>query len=65
MLKADDGTPLLPSDPACHVTCAKAHANRKKPAAATIFSLIAGLRPESGNYHTSRIMVTILSSICS
>jgi integrase len=44
MLKADDGTPLSPKDPQFVVTYAAAHAERKKPVAGTLFSLIAAFK---------------------
>jgi integrase len=44
MLKADDGTPLAPKDPAFSVAYAAAHADRKKPATGTLFSLIAAFK---------------------
>jgi integrase len=47
LLKAEDGTPLEPGDPAFHVAYAAAHAARKKPAAGTLFSLIAAFKASS------------------
>jgi integrase len=46
-LKAEDGTPLEPGDPAFHVAYAAAHAVRLKPAAATLFTLIAAFKASS------------------
>src|SRR5262245_3929155 len=40
-LEGRDGTPLRPSDPQFHVAYATAHAERRKPAAGTLFLLIA------------------------
>jgi integrase len=44
LLKADDGAPLQPGDPQFHVAYAAAHAERRKPATGTLFSLIAAYR---------------------
>jgi integrase len=44
MLKGEDGTPLLPKDPQFAVAYAAAHAERKKPATGTLFSLIAAYK---------------------
>jgi integrase len=44
MLKAEDGTPLQPKDPQFAVAYAAAHAERKKPATGTLFSLIAAYK---------------------
>jgi integrase len=44
MLKAEDGTPLLPNDPLFHVAYARAHEERKKPPAGNLFSLIAAFK---------------------
>lgn len=44
MLKAEDGTPLAPKDPAFIVAYTAAHAERKKPATGTMFSLIAAYK---------------------
>jgi integrase len=44
LLKAEDGTPLAPNDPQFAVAYAAAHAERKKPATGTMFSLIAAYR---------------------
>ena len=44
MLKADDGTPLAPNDPQFAVAYAAAHAERKKPATGSMFSLIAAYK---------------------
>jgi len=56
MLKADDGTPLLPKDPQFVVAYAAAHAERKKPAQGTLFSLIAAYK--SSTEFTGRAEVT-------
>jgi len=47
MLKAADGTPLAPSDPAFFAAYSEAHAQRKAPAAGTFFNLIAEYRASS------------------
>lgn len=47
LLKGDDGKPLQPSDPDFHVAYTKAHAERKKPADGTLFTLIATYRASS------------------
>src|ERR1700741_1679474 len=47
LLKAEDGTPLQPNDPAFHVAYAAAHAERRKPAAGTLFSLVAAFKSSS------------------
>jgi integrase len=47
LIKGEDGTPLRPGDPAFHVAFAAAHAARRKPAAGTLFSLIAAFRTSS------------------
>jgi integrase len=47
LLKAADGTPLEPGDPAFHVAYAAAHAARRKPAAGTLFTLIAAFKASS------------------
>jgi integrase len=47
LLKAEDGTPLQPGDPAFHVAYAAAHAARRKPAAGTLFSLVAAFKASS------------------
>ncbi|MBO0754267.1 MAG: tyrosine-type recombinase/integrase [Bradyrhizobiaceae bacterium] len=47
LLRTDDGTPLQPGDPEFHVAYAKAHADRKKPAPGTLFTLIATYRASS------------------
>jgi integrase len=47
LLKAADGTPLQPGDPAFHVAYAAAHAGRKKPSSATLFSLVAAFKVSS------------------
>ena len=44
LLAADDGTPLQPNDPQFHVTYAAAHAERKKPPAGNLFSLVAAFK---------------------
>jgi hypothetical protein len=44
MLKADDDTPLAPKDPQFAVAYAAAHAERKKPATGTLFSLIVAYK---------------------
>jgi hypothetical protein len=44
LLKAEDGAPLQPGDPAFHVAYTAAHAARRKPAAGTLFSLIAAFK---------------------
>jgi len=44
MLKAEDGTPLRPNDPAFAVAYAAAHAERKKPVTGTLFSLVAAYK---------------------
>lgn len=44
MLKADDGSPLQPHDPQFVVAYAAAHADRKKPPAGNLFSLIAAFK---------------------
>jgi hypothetical protein len=44
LLKAEDGTPLQPGDPAFNVVYAAAHAARKKPASGTLFSLVAAFK---------------------
>jgi integrase len=44
LLKSEDGKPLEPGDPVFHVAYAVAHADRKKPAVGTLFSLIAAYR---------------------
>jgi integrase len=44
MLKADDDSPLAPNDPQFAVAYAAAHAERKKPATGTMFSLIASYK---------------------
>jgi hypothetical protein len=47
LLKGEDGTPLQPGDPAFHVAYTAAHAARRKPAAGTLFSLIAAFKTSS------------------
>jgi integrase len=47
MLKARDGTTLQPGDPAFVVAYLGAHAERKKPAPGTLFSLIAAYKASS------------------
>lgn len=47
MLKGDDGLPLTPKDPQFVVAYAAAHAERKKPAQGTMFSLIAAFKAAS------------------
>lgn len=47
MLKAEDGTPLSPGDPQFVVAYTAAHADRKKPATGTMFSLIAAFKVSS------------------
>jgi integrase len=47
LLKSEGGIPLQPSDPAFHVAFSAAHAERKKPATGTLFSLIAAYRVSS------------------
>jgi integrase len=47
MLKGDDGTPLAPNDPQFAVAYAAAHAERKKPPAGNLFSLIAAFKISS------------------
>jgi hypothetical protein len=44
MLKSEDGAPLLPNNPQFAVSYAAAHAERTKPAAGTMFSLIAAFK---------------------
>jgi integrase len=44
MLKGEDNTPLLPNDPQFAVAYAAAHAERKKPASGSMFSLIAAYK---------------------
>ena len=44
MLKGDDGTPLARADPKLHVAYAAAHAERTRPAAGTMFTLIAAYK---------------------
>jgi integrase len=53
MLKSDDGKPLAPADPVFHAAYAKAHADRKKPAAGTLFSLVATFRNSTEFDHLS------------
>jgi integrase len=47
LLKGDDGKPLQPNDPQFVVAYAAAHAARRKPAAGTLFSLIAAYKVSS------------------
>jgi integrase len=47
MLKGEDGLPLKPKDPQFVVAYAAAHADRKKPAQGTMFSLIAAFKAAS------------------
>jgi integrase len=47
LLKSDDGQPLQPNDPAFFVAYTRAHEQRKKPVAGTLFSLIAAYRASS------------------
>jgi integrase len=47
LLKADDGTPLQPSDPGFHVAYTKAHETRKRPVPGALFSLIAAYKASS------------------
>jgi hypothetical protein len=47
LLKGEDGTPLQAGDPAFHVAYTAAHAARRKPAAGTLFSLIAAFKTSS------------------
>lgn len=44
LLKAEDGTPLQLGDPQLVVAYARAHDERRKPAAGTMFSLVAAFR---------------------
>jgi hypothetical protein len=44
LLKADDGSPLAPNDPQFAVAYTAAHAERKRPATGTLFSLIAAYK---------------------
>jgi hypothetical protein len=44
LLKREDGKPLQPNDPQFHVAYAAAHAERKKPPAGNLFSLIAAFK---------------------
>lgn len=44
MLKAEDGSPLRPNDPRFFVAYTNAHAERPKPVAGTLYSLIAAYR---------------------
>jgi hypothetical protein len=47
LLKGEDGTPLQPGDPVFHVAYTAAHAALRKPAAGTLFSLIAAFKTSS------------------
>ena len=47
LLKAEDGKPLQPGDPAFHVAYTAAHAARRKPPSGTLFSLIAAFKASS------------------
>ena len=47
LLRAEDGRPLQPGDPAFHVAYTAAHAARRKPALGTLFSLIAAFKASS------------------
>ncbi len=47
LLRAEDGRPLQPGDPAFHVAYTAAHAARRKPALGTLFSLIAASKASS------------------
>lgn len=47
LLRADDGYPLQPKDPQFFVAYTNAHQERKKPAAGTLFSLIAAYKASS------------------
>ena len=47
LLKGEDGTLLQAGDPAFHVAYTAAHAARRKPAAGTLFSLIAAFKTSS------------------
>jgi hypothetical protein len=47
MLKGDDGKPLQPNDPQFVVAYTAAHAERKKPPAGNLFSLIAAYKISS------------------
>jgi integrase len=47
MLKAEDGTPLRPGDPAFHIAYTAAHAARRKPATGTLFSLVVVFKASS------------------
>jgi integrase len=47
MLKSDAGVPLQPDDPQFFVVYTAAHADRKRPATGTLFSLIAAYKTSS------------------